>query len=89
MKSAQTQIFQHWELIKMNFYDMINHPHNIGGYKCDRCEMAQLILTEYVNNWKLPHHYCQECWNWIHLQKWTDQNGNKHTLRSERKIHDA
>lgn len=64
-------------------------------YNCDRCEVTQLRDDEYNNNWRLffnPNgnngsiHYCDECWNWIHLQKWTDEDGNKHTLRSERKI---
>ncbi len=30
--------------------------------------------------------YCDECRNWINLQYWTDKQGNKHTLRSERII---
>lgn len=29
---------------------------------------------------------CDECRNYINLQTWTDKQGNKHTLRSERLI---
>ena len=61
-------------------------------YLCDRCNVAKLGFDEYTNN-KRPiensndyMRYCDECRNWITLQTWTDSQGNKHTIRSERII---
>lgn len=67
----------------MDFWDRIN---NGETYLCDRCNVVELRFDEFRFNWNAPYHYCDECWNWIHLQKWTDKNGNHHTLRSERKV---
>ena len=53
---------------------------------CDRCKVNKLNPYEYAKNYNENGVYCQECWNWIHLKKWTDENGNKHTLRCERKV---
>ena len=78
----------------MNFYDHLN---NAEKYLCDKCNVVELREDEYLNNWKPDNtgnntegfRYCQECWCYIHLQYWTDIDGNKHTLRSERiLIHD-
>lgn len=72
------------------FYDGINDPEvTINGYLCDRCECQPLIEYEFYNfivfRDGFTNRYCTECWNWIHLMKWVDENGNKHTLRSERR----
>ena len=68
------------------FYENLNLS---WKYICDRCNITKLIADEYAMNVKYFHggsnHYCQECWNWIHLKKWTDKDGTKHTLRSERR----
>ena len=58
---------------------------NIAGYLCDRCDCQPLTEYEFSNFIKQDFHYCNECWNWIHLMKWTDKDGNHHTLRSERR----
>ena len=81
----QVQIYQHWGLIKLEqtFYDHLN---NGEKYLCDRCNVVELLEHEYKFNHANGSIYCELCWNWIHLKKWTDEKGNKHTLRSEREI---
>lgn len=47
-------------------------------YKCDKCKVVDLIDSEFKYNWRLiyqgnsrvDYHYCDECWNFIHLKKW-------------------
>jgi len=67
--------------MEQTFYDHLN---NAEKYLCDRCGVAELREDEYNKNRKNDSIYCDECWNWIHLKKWTDKDGNHHTLRSER-----
>lgn len=52
-------------------------------YLCDRCKIAKLRVDEYESNRNQKGIYCDECWCWIHLQTYTDENGT-HTIRSER-----
>ena len=74
---------------KQEYYDGINDPDvNTQGYLCDRCNTQPLNDNEYCNFVNFhggSYHYCNECWNWIHLMKWTDKDGHYHTLRSERR----
>jgi len=69
----------------MQTYDLLNHPDNtnVAGVVCSRCQ-CQPLTEEQFSREKNGFAYCDECWCWIHLQKWTDSNGNTHTLRSER-----
>ena len=74
---------------KMSFY---NHINNSEKYLCDRCKVAELNAEQYDNH-KRPiensddvFRYCDECWNWIRIQTWTDKNGGVHSVRSERVI---
>ncbi len=67
----------------MDFYDHLNDGEK---YLCDRCGTSQLRGDEYYTNRKNNFIYCDECWNWIHLQKWTDKDGHSITIRSERLI---
>jgi len=61
-------------------------------YLCDRCNVAKLSEYEFYNNVRDiidstdKMRYCDECRNWLTLQTWTDKQGNKHTIRSERII---
>jgi hypothetical protein len=61
-------------------------------YLCDRCNVSKLSHYEYEGNIREIEgsndfmRYCDECRNWINLQHYTDKQGNKHTLRSERII---
>lgn len=55
-------------------------------YKCDRCKVAELREDEYENNRNARGIYCEECWNYIHLQKYKTPEGHLVTIRSERKI---
>jgi len=65
------------------FYEMLN---NGMKYICDRDHVTVLREDEWNNNRNIRGVYCDECWCWIHLQTWTDANGNNYTLRSERKL---
>ena len=73
----------------MDYWTGINHGDN---YMCDRCNVAKLSEYEFYNNVRDivdstdKMRYCDECRNWLTLQTWTDKQGNKHTLRSERII---
>ncbi len=55
-----------------------------SSYLCDRCGITKLRYDEWDKNRNARGVYCDECWCWIHLQKWTDSDGNIHTIRSER-----
>ena len=72
-----------------SYYEGINQG---DYYLCDRCEIVKLSYDEYTNNVRDivdstdKMRYCDECRNYINLQTWTDKQGNKHTLRSERLI---
>ena len=53
-------------------------------YTCDKCETAILGPDEYDSNIKFQYHYCEPCWNYIHLKKGTcGQCGSSMTNRSE------
>lgn len=64
------------------FYEMLNSGMK---YVCDRCDVVELREDEWSNNRNVKGVYCDECWCWIHLQTF-ERNGNKVTIRSERKI---
>jgi len=58
---------------------------------CDWCldykkKQTPLIKDDFFNRRNQRGVYCEKCWNWIHLQHYTDDKGNKYTLRSERNI---
>lgn len=55
-------------------------------YMCDKCKVVELKYDEWDSNRNVRGIYCEECWNYIHLQTWIDENGNTHSLRSERLI---
>ena len=73
----------------MDYWTGINYGDH---YMCDRCNVAKLSEYEFYNNVRDivdstdKMRYCDECRNWLTLQTWTDKQGNKHTLRSERII---
>jgi len=66
-----------------DFWNEINQG---NYYLCDRCNVSKLRADEYYNNMNKEFRYCDECYNWIRLQVWTDDEGNTHTLRSERLV---
>ena len=54
-------------------------------YSCDKCETAILSSDEYDQYIKFQYHYCEPCWNYIHLKKGTcDSCGSSMTNRSEK-----
>ena len=71
----------------MQTYDLLNHPDNtnVVGVVCSRCHVQPLTEEQFCRE-KNGYSYCDECWCWIHLQKFTDKHGNKITIRSERII---
>jgi len=53
-------------------------------YTCDKCKTTLLGPVEYDSNIKFQYHYCEPCWNYIHLKKGTcGQCGSSMTNRSE------
>jgi len=52
-------------------------------YSCDKCKVANLSANEYDQYIKFQYHYCEPCWNYIHLKKGTCECGNKMTNRNE------
>lgn len=75
----------------MSYY---NHINNAEKYLCDRCKVVELNEEQY-NNHKRPIKnsddvfiYCDECWNWIRFQTWTDSDGSVHRVRNERLINE-
>ena len=53
-------------------------------YTCDKCQVATLGAHEYEQYIVMKYHYCEPCWNYIHLKKGTcDKCGSKMTNRSE------
>jgi hypothetical protein len=53
-------------------------------YTCDKCNKTKLNVNEYDQYIKFQYHYCEPCWNYIHLKKGTCTCGNVMTNRSEK-----
>ena len=54
-------------------------------YTCDKCDVTLLDGFEYDQYIKFQYHYCEPCWNYIHLKKGTcDSCGSYMTNRSEK-----
>ena len=49
----------------MDYYDHLN---NGETYTCDKCEVVDLSESEYNNYIQFQFHYCELCWNYIHLK---------------------
>ena len=52
-------------------------------YTCDKCNDTILCAEEYDQYIKFQYHYCEPCWNYIHLKKGTCTCGSSMTNRSE------
>ena len=53
-------------------------------YTCDKCNDTILSADEYDQYIKFQYHYCEPCWNYMHLKKGTcDSCGSSMTNRSE------
>jgi hypothetical protein len=71
----------------MSYYEGINSGDH---YLCDRCDVVKLRADEFdgnvrdILNSEDKMRYCDECRNWLTLKKWTDKQGNFHSIRSER-----
>ena len=54
-------------------------------YTCDKCQETKLNANEYDQYIKFQYHYCEPCWNYMHLKKGTcDSCGSTMTNRSEK-----
>ena len=38
-------------------------------YACDKCQVATLGSHEYDQYTIMQYHYCEPCWNYVHLKK--------------------
>ena len=68
----------------MEYYEGIN----LGDfYLCDRCNVSKLNYYEYEKNIIKEKRYCDECFQFKQLQKWScDKCKSSGTLRSYRKF---
>lgn len=67
--------------MSQEYYDHLN---NGEKYTCDKCQTATLGAHEYDQHISFQYHYCEPCWNYIHLKKGTcDSCGSSMTNRSE------
>lgn len=64
----------------MDYYDQINDGNK---YACDKCEVVNLSEFEFNNYIQYQYHYCELCWNYIHLKKGKCKCGSTMTNRSE------
>ena len=64
----------------MDYYEHLN---NGETYTCDKCQVANLSESEYNNYIQFQFHYCELCWNYIHLKKGKCECGNIMTNRNE------
>jgi len=72
---------QKYTYLLEEYYDGIN---NGGKYECDKCNKVALSPQEYISYIRGQFHYCEICWNYIHLKKGTcDSCGNESTNRGE------
>ena len=52
-------------------------------YTCDKCDTSILSPDEYDQYIKFQYHYCEPCWNYMHLKKGICTCGSTMTNRSE------
>jgi len=63
------------------YYDRIN---NGEKYTCDKCGLVNLSAHEYTQFIQYQYHYCEPCWNYVHLKQGTCSNcGSQYTNRNE------
>ena len=54
-------------------------------YTCDKCDTSILSADEYDQYIKFQYHYCEPCWNYMHLKKGTcDSCGHSMSHRDEK-----
>ena len=64
----------------MSYYEQINEGNK---YACDKCQVVNLSENEYENYIQYQFHYCELCWNYLHLKKGVCSCGSVMTNRSE------
>ena len=70
--------------MSQEYYDHLNAGEK---YTCDKCKTAELGAYEYDQFIKFQYHYCEPCWNYMHLKKGTcDKCGVSMSNRSEHEI---
>jgi hypothetical protein len=66
--------------MSQEYYDHLNEG---DKYSCDKCKVVNLSATEYDSYIVMQYHYCEPCWNYVHLKKGTCTCGNTMTNRNE------
>jgi hypothetical protein len=67
--------------MSQEYYDHLNEGEK---YACDKCDVVNLSGIEYDSYIVMQYHYCEPCWNYVHLKKGTcDSCGSKMTNRNE------
>ena len=66
--------------MSQEYYDHLNEGEK---YSCDKCGVVNLSANEYDNYIIMQYHYCEPCWNYVHLKKGTCECGNSMTNRNE------
>jgi len=62
--------------MSQEYYDHLNEGEK---YSCDKCGVVNLSANEYDNYIIMQYHYCEPCWNYVHLKKGTCECGNSMT----------
>jgi hypothetical protein len=60
-----------------------NHLNEGEKYSCDKCKVVNLSANEYDNYIIMSYHYCEPCWNYVHLKRGKCSCGATYTNRNE------
>jgi len=67
--------------MSQEYYDHLNEGEK---YLCDKCNVAELSAHDYDQYIQFQYHYCEPCWNYLHLKKGKCEScGATHTNRNE------
>ncbi len=67
--------------MSQEYYDHLNEGEK---YSCDKCQVVNLSAIEYDSYIIMQYHYCEGCWNYVHLKKGTcDKCGSYMTNRND------
>ena len=52
--------------MSQEYYEHLNAGET---YTCDKCKVTNLSAEEYDNYIRFQYHYCEPCWNYLHIKK--------------------
>lgn len=65
----------------MSYYEQINEGNK---YSCDKCQVAELSAFDYEQYIQYQFHYCELCWNYLHIKKGEcNKCGSNYSNRNE------